>query len=170
MRKTIVQHWTKDWEAAFLTEMRMLVPLMHNQLVDIFHIGSTSIPTIGYAKPIIDILLIVKDINKEELFHEELALLGYMARGENGILGRRYFTKGNENRTHHLHMYQAGHENIAKHLNFKAYLMAHPLEAKEYGELKVKLAKQFLDNTHAYQADKEKFVVDLMRKVEMWTS
>ena len=170
MRKTIVQPWTKDWEAAYLTEKSMLVSLMHDQLVDVYHIGSTSIPTIGYAKPIIDILLVVKDINKVELFYEELALQRYMARGEHGILGRRYFTKGNENRTHHLHIYQAGHENIAKHLNFKAYLTAHPLEAKEYGELKVKLANQFPDNTHAYQAEKEKFVHDLMRKVEMWTS
>ncbi|MCK0473183.1 GrpB family protein [Alkalihalobacillus sp. APA_J-10(15)] len=27
------------------------------ELVDIFHIGSTSIPAIGFAKPIIDMLL-----------------------------------------------------------------------------------------------------------------
>ncbi|MGD6778137.1 hypothetical protein [Sutcliffiella horikoshii] len=35
-------------------------------------------------------------------------------------------------------------------LDFKKYFMEHPEDAKEYGELKVKLVKQFIENHHMY--------------------
>ncbi|MBT2701308.1 GrpB family protein [Bacillus sp. ISL-40] len=34
--------------------------------------------------------------------------IGYDPRGEQGIEGRRYFSKGGSNRTHHVHVYQNG--------------------------------------------------------------
>ncbi len=60
--------------------------------------------------------------------------------------GRRYFAKGKENRTHHLHIFQVGNKNIATHLAFKEYLRQHPEEAKRYGEIKVELAQTFPEN------------------------
>ncbi|WP_420489379.1 GrpB family protein [Neobacillus niacini] len=36
----------------------MIKDVFKNELIDIFHIGSTSIPTIVYAKPINDIIAI----------------------------------------------------------------------------------------------------------------
>ncbi|WP_407637746.1 GrpB family protein [Bacillus ndiopicus] len=32
---------------------------------------------------------------------------------------RRYFVKGKEKRTHHVHIFQTGNQNINKHLKFK---------------------------------------------------
>ena len=137
---------------------------------DIFHIGSTSIQTIGYAKPIIDILIVVKDIAKVDYFNEKMKDLGYDPRGENGISCRRYFTKGKEKRTHHVHVYQEGNGNIEKHLSFKAYLIQHPDEAKKYGELKNKLAKKYPDDTYKYQKEKEAFVNGIVEKALKWSS
>ncbi|WP_460321581.1 GrpB family protein [Paenibacillus sp. YSY-4.3] len=57
-------------------------------------------------------------------------------------MGRRYFSKGGDHRTHHVHIYEVGNINIEYHLSFKEYLMNHPDEAKTYGELKIHLAKQ----------------------------
>jgi hypothetical protein len=34
--------------------------------------------------------------------------LGYEPKGENGTTGSRYFPKGKDNRTHHLHIFQVG--------------------------------------------------------------
>ncbi|EPD53708.1 hypothetical protein HMPREF1210_00531 [Paenisporosarcina sp. HGH0030] len=170
MRKTNIQTWTEGWQEAYNREEEILLKIFKVEWVDVFHIGSTSIPSIGYAKPIIDILLVVKNIEKVEDFNDNMMLIGYKPRGENGIMYRRYFTKGNSNRTHHLHIYQFGHENIKRHLDFKAYLTTHPLDAQKYGELKVKLAAQFPDNTYEYQEGKEAFIKQLIKKVEKWTS
>lgn len=170
MRKTIILPWTEEWEKSYKKEAKILKATFKDEIVDIFHIGSTSIPTIGYAKPIIDILIVVKDIEKVDLYNEKMKELGYEPRGENGISGRRYFPKGQDNRTHHVHIYQIGHENIEKHLSFKEYMIKHPDDAKKYGELKTKLAKQFPDNTHQYQKGKEAFVNKMVEKSLEWAS
>ncbi|MCM3725085.1 GrpB family protein [Neobacillus cucumis] len=168
MRKTEIVPWTNDWVNSYKKEEKILKDIFLNELIEIHHIGSTSIPTIGYAKPIIDILIVVKDIEKVDLFNDEMRTLGYEPRGENGIAGRRYFQKGKEKRTHHVHIYQAGNEKIKIHLDFKVYLINFPEDAKSYGELKIKLARQFPDEHHKYQYGKQQFVNELVNKVKEW--
>ncbi|WP_433957952.1 GrpB family protein [Cytobacillus horneckiae] len=50
MRKTKILAWTEDWGKSYSQEEKILKEVFRDELVDIFHIGSTSIPTIGYAK------------------------------------------------------------------------------------------------------------------------
>ncbi|QFT87663.1 dephospho-CoA kinase/protein folding accessory domain-containing protein [Bacillus sp. THAF10] len=168
MRKTNIQPWTKEWEEAYDQEQELLKEILKDELIDIFHIGSTSVPAIGYAKPIIDILIVVKDIEKVDWYNEALQKMGYEPKGENGIAGRRYFPKGKQNRTHHVHIFEVGNETIQTHLDFKRYLMTHPEDAKEYGELKLKLAKQFLDNHYKNQEGKQEFVNELVERARSW--
>ncbi|WP_299093314.1 GrpB family protein [uncultured Metabacillus sp.] len=161
--------WSKEWAELYASEERILKELFRDELVDIFHIGSTSVKSIGYAKPIIDILVVVRNIEHVDLYNEKMRSLGYEPRGENGISGRRYFPKGKEKRTHHVHIYEVGNENIEKHLSFKNYLLNNPEEAKKYGELKLVLAKQFPIDTHRYQKEKEAFVNELVEKSLKWS-
>lgn len=168
MRKTKILPWTPEWRALYHQEEKILKEVFKDELVNIFHIGSTSIPPVGYAKPVIDILIAVKDIKTVDLYNDKLRSIGYDPKGEFGIPGRRYFPKGGDNRTHHVHVFQAENEAIQTHLNFKEYLLTHPLEAKEYGDLKRKLAKQFPHNTHLYQEGKQSFVNELAKKANIW--
>ena len=170
MRKTKILPWTEDWGKLYKQEEKVLKKIFKVELIDIFHIGSTSISTIGYAKPIIDILIVVKDIEKVDLYNGEMQVLGYEPKGENGIVGRRYFPKGKENRTHHLHIFQVGNDHIKTHLDFKEYLLQNPAEAKKYGELKIKLAKHFPNEHHKYQDGKQQFVNELADKAKKWAS
>lgn len=55
MRITEICPWTKEWIDRYVVEEVYLKNIFHDQLLTIDHIGSTSIPTIGFAKPIIDI-------------------------------------------------------------------------------------------------------------------
>lgn len=170
MRKTNIVPWTKEWVKAYETEEKLLRGIFQHDLIEIHHIGSTSVPTIGYAKPIIDILMVVTNINKVDMYNESMSAAGYEAKGENGIEGRRYFPKGGDDRTHHLHIFEVGNNQINKHLDFKEYLVNHPLEAKSYGELKVKLAKQFPAEHHKYQEGKQIYVSGLAEKAAVWSS
>ena len=61
-----------------------------------------------------------------------LITLGYHPKGELGVSGRRYFEKGGDQRTHHVHVFQEGSPDIERHLAFRAYLCAHPADAKRY--------------------------------------
>ena len=170
MRKTNIVPWTAEWEVSYRIEAEILKDILKDELIDIYHIGSTSVKSIGFAKPIIDILIVVNKIELIDQYNDKLELLGYEPRGENGITGRRYFPKGKENRTHHVHIFQVGNENIKTHLDFKDFLIKHPTDAKSYGDLKIKLAEQFPDNTKEYQLGKEQFVNELVRKVKNWSS
>lgn len=170
MRKTEILPWTEDWIKQFNEEEKILKDIFKDEILGIYHIGSTSIPSIGFAKPIVDILIVVKDIEKVDLYNENMLSLGYNPRGENGISGRRYFPKGKEKRTHHVHIYQEGNENIRIHLEFKEYLIEFPEDAKSYGDLKIKLARQFPNDIHKYQDYKQDFVNELVKKAMNWSS
>jgi GrpB-like predicted nucleotidyltransferase (UPF0157 family) len=170
MRKTEIVAWTEKWNEMYRQESEKIKQIFIDEIIDIYHIGSTSVPQIGYAKPIIDIMVVVRDIEKVDLYNKQMSEIGYTPRGEQGIAERRYFTKGGDNRTHHVHVFQVGNINIKKHLNFKEYLMNHPEDAKKYGELKIKLAREFPDDTHKYQKAKEEFVNNLVEKAMKWAS
>ena len=170
MRETTILPWTEDWVKQYYKEEKILKNIFKNEILGIYHIGSTSIPSIGFAKPIIDILIVVKDIEKIDLYNEDMLSLGYEPRGENGISGRRYFQKGKEKRTHHVHIYQEGNKNIRIHLDFKEYLFNFPEDAKSYGDLKIKLAAQFPNDIHKYQHYKQDFVNELVKKAMNWSA
>jgi len=170
MRKTEVLPWTEEWTTQYFEEEKKLKSIFNREMIGIYHIGSTSIPSIGFAKPIIDILIVVRDIEKVDLHNDKILSEGYESRGENGIAGRRYFSKGQEKRTHHVHIYQEGNKNIKIQLDFKEYLIKYPKVAKSYGDLKIKLANQFPNDSHKYQDSKENFVNELVNEAIGWSS
>ncbi|MGE5702877.1 MAG: GrpB family protein [Clostridia bacterium] len=170
MRRTEVVAWSEKWRDAYLQESQALRKIFLDELVDIHHIGSTAVQAIGFAKPIIDILIVVKDIQQVDRKNGEMALLGYEAKGEYGIEGRRFFIKGGDQRSHHVHIYQEGHDQIDAHLQFRDYLRHHPDDAQAYGELKVKLAQQYPVDVPLYQQGKDAFCKELTRKAMRWAA
>ncbi|MFD2506886.1 GrpB family protein [Halalkalibacter alkalisediminis] len=96
---------SKNWNTLFQVEKEKLQCILRSEIEEIHHIGSTSINGM-HAKPIIDILVVVKHIEKMDDYNEPLFEIGYEAQGENGLSGRRFFIKGGDERTHHVHMYQ----------------------------------------------------------------
>jgi GrpB-like predicted nucleotidyltransferase (UPF0157 family) len=91
-------------------------------------------------------------------FNDELRAAGYEPKGEFGIPGRRYFKKGGENRTHHIHAFASGDFNLIRHLAFRDYLRAHPEVAAEYAELKRTIAATCNNDIERYCDGKDEFV------------
>lgn len=167
LRKLVVSLYNEQWIQLFMEEAEKLNFIFKNEIIDIYHIGSTSVPGLK-SKPIIDILPVVKDIHHVDNFNLEMQKIGYVAKGENGITQRRYFQKGGDNRTHHVHFYQIGSGEITRHLAFRDYLISHPDEMKLYGDLKERLAQQFPNNMKSYIAGKDYFAKELERKALAW--
>jgi GrpB-like predicted nucleotidyltransferase (UPF0157 family) len=166
---TIVEQVPHDpaWDSAFQCEALKLREILGDEIVTVHHIGSTSIPGIT-AKPIIDILVEARKIDDIDRYNESMALIGYQARGEFGLPGRRFFVKGVPKRTHHVHMFQAGSPEIGRHLDFRDYMIAHPGDAREYGELKQKLAIQYKGDIEGYCDGKDAFVKEMEKKAIAW--
>ncbi|MFW9932548.1 MAG: GrpB family protein [Candidatus Thorarchaeota archaeon] len=159
--------YNSEWPIMFEQEKKVLQAILSDLLVEIHHIGSTAIPGIS-AKPVIDILPVVKEIVKVDEMTKEFERYGYEGRGEFGLPGRRYFTKGKSERTHHIHIYERGNPEVIRHLAFRDYMIAHPLEAKAYSELKEKLAKEFANDRDSYIDGKEEFVKERERRALLW--
>jgi GrpB-like predicted nucleotidyltransferase (UPF0157 family) len=108
--------------------------------VAIEHIGSTSVPDLC-AKPIVDILVGLREL---ELTDEQIAAmteLGYEYLGEYGLTGRLFFRKGDP-RTHNVHVVKHGGEHWERQLVFRDALRSDPEERRRYDAFKRRLAAE----------------------------
>lgn len=128
-----------------------------NVICKAHHIGSTAVPGL-MAKPIIDIILEVKDVNELDCQRSKFAKLKYEVMGEFGIRGRRYYRKGGDLRTHQIHAFKKGDQNIVRHLAFREYLIEHKEVAQDYGRLKLEIAKRCNNDIEEYCDGKDEFI------------
>ena len=159
------------WPDAFAREAARLREVLGDVLLGLEHIGSTAIPGLT-AKPVIDILAIAPDVALLDTRSQDFEKLGYQVRGEFGIPGRRYFRKDDDigRRTHHVHAFSVGANEITRHLNFRDYLRAHPATADEYRALKESLAARCGDDRPCYSDGKTDFIRDVEQKAAIWRS
>ncbi len=156
------------WIGLYESEAALLRSLFGKEVVAVHHIGSTSIPGMT-AKPIIDVLLEVRDIKRVDAYNEQMRQLGYDPRGEFGLPRRRYFPKMVEGkRVVHVHSWERGDPEILRHLVFRDYLIAHPSEAAAYGSLKTELVRQYGGDNEAYIAGKHDFCVKIEGAAMAW--
>lgn len=168
VRMIDVVPYNPSWPHLYREEARKVTAALATEIIMIHHIGSTSIPGIK-AKAVIDCLIEVRDIEQVNHYNQPLIALGYEPRGENGIPGRRYFSKKiGSTHTHHLHIFQVGNSEIERHLNFRDYLRAHPAEAQAYSQLKEGLARKFRQDSVAYTEGKSEFVQEIDRRAAAW--
>ena len=168
MREVRVVPHDPRWTDEFEREAQRLRAVFGENLVEVHHIGSTAVPGLA-AKPIVDLLPVVKDNRLVDALNDEMAALGYTARGEFGLPGRRYFTKDEAGaRTHNVHVYESGSPEVERHLAFRDYMISHPDEARAYGLLKENLAERFSADFEAYMDGKDAFVKESERRALVW--
>ena len=157
------------WPVAADRALTAVRAALGDGLVGAHHIGSTAIPGVP-AKPILDLLIEVRDRESLERTGATLTALGYEGMGEFGIAGRRYFRHHDAAgvRTHHLHAYVAGDPHVARHLAFRDYLRAHPDVAAAYGELKRALEQAWPDLGPGYVQGKAPFIHSHERAALDW--
>lgn len=132
----VVTEYSPLWEKSFEKEAKNIREILQENCLDIYHIGSTAVEGLK-AKPIIDIMPVVEDLQKVDTISDKFEKIGYEYLGEFGIAGRRYLRKGGDERTHQIHIFAADNtREIERHLAVRDYLRTHKKDADEYGRLK----------------------------------
>lgn len=157
-----------NWVRKYEVEAKKLVEVFGDDLMEIHHIGSTAI-TGMHAKPTIDVLIVVKDIEAVETLNRVMREMGYKPKGENGIPGRRYFQKlAGEVHQFHVHTYEDGHPEIHRLLNFRDFLRTHSEEARAYQALKLDLASKYTFEPNKYTDGKHTLIGEIDQRAAAW--
>ncbi|WP_323636322.1 GrpB family protein [Pectobacterium polaris] len=156
-RTITVVDYDPQWATKYETAACAIAQALGEVAVRLHHIGSTAVPGLP-AKPVIDMLLEVISLSDLDRLDHVMVDLGYRPRGENGIAGRRYYTKGGDDRTHHLHAFVVGDEHIQRHLAFRDYLRANPSVCTEYAAIKRAAARACDNDAARYSQLKDDFI------------
>jgi len=159
--------YTPEWQRCFEAEKVRLQAAVGQYVLDIQHVGSTSIPGM-IAKPIIGIA--VSSFEEACVCIQPIQQLGYEYRGELGIPRRHYFVKGDP-RTHHIHINEIGSCDWENQVLFRDTLIQHPRLAEEYAALKTDLAQRYPTERGAYLDGKAPFIERVLRmaRAASWT-
>lgn len=167
MRTIELVEFSEKWNDEYRIQLNAIKAILSHEIIKSYHIGSTAIQGLA-AKPIIDILLVVKSLSKIDNYNNKLLQLGYESKGEYGEVGRRFFQKGGNNRTHHIHMFEAGNSEIQRHVLFVEYMNSHPEKALEYETLKRSLAVKYKSDPVNYSEGKSVFIKSIGREALDW--
>jgi GrpB-like predicted nucleotidyltransferase (UPF0157 family) len=127
----------------------------------IHHVGSTAVPGLD-AKPVIDILAGVRDLETSRVCFAPVAALGYLYAAYRTHEMHWFCKPDPRRRTHHLHLVPLDSARFADELSFRDRLRADPALAREYAALKHRLAERHRHNREAYTEAKAAFVSDVL--------
>jgi GrpB-like predicted nucleotidyltransferase (UPF0157 family)/GNAT superfamily N-acetyltransferase len=163
MTKIEIVPYNPTWPTLFAAESALIKAALGNNCITVHHIGSTAIPGMS-AKPIIDMIPTVKNISKVDAATALMIKLGYDAKGEAGMLFRRFFTKSTDIISCNVHIYEDNAGEIDRLIKFRDWMRTHPEDADNYADLKLKLTAQFANDRLRYTIGKENFVASIDNK------
>lgn len=136
------------WPLQYACEERKIRTALGEKVVVLEHVGSTSIPSMP-AKPIIDILLAVKDSAIEDTYVPALTAQGYRLHLREPAWEEHRLMKGS-NPEVNLHVFTAGSNEITRMLAFRNRCRANPDERELYERTKTELARQVWRHVQHY--------------------
>lgn len=123
----------------------------------IHHVGSTAVPGLD-AKPVIDILVGVEDLEASRACFAPLARLDYLYVPYRAHEMHWFCKPHPSRRTHHLHLVPTGLPRFGAELAFRDRLRARPDLSARYAALKRELADSFEHDREAYTEAKAEFI------------
>ncbi len=158
--RIVLSGYNPDWEACY----QVVAKELHGKILGLetSHIGSTSIKNI-MAKPIIDILGSVDDLQYIDQNIPKFEELGYESKGEFGIPGRRFFILADDMASFvHVHIFQKDDDQVARHKFFRDYIGTNVESAEAYVDLKLGLQKKYEFDKDNYVDGKDSFIKSIL--------
>ena len=158
----LVEH-DREWIFDYELEAKSIKNALGAPVIDIQHIGSTSVAGLK-AKPIIDIDVQVPDSSNEDAYVPALTSVGYRhVLREPWWNGHRMLVRGDGGVN--LHVFQAGSPEPLRHLLFRDWLRTHPDDRDLYAAAKRRLAVETADDPDSYNLDKNAVIDDIYTRI-----
>jgi GrpB-like predicted nucleotidyltransferase (UPF0157 family) len=159
-----IRDYDSAWPELYAAQRDLICTATGDAFVEFEHIGSTAVPGLS-AKPIIDMMVAVRNLGDTGGLLEKLGVLGYRVK-ETGMRNRVFLRKRNPNgQVFHLHIVELATWDDRKERHLRDYLIENPDAAKAYGALKVRLAEEFRDDALGYTKAKTGFVQQAIDRV-----
>jgi len=159
-----IAEYDATWPALFAKHAKIIGEALAGAAWRIEHIGSTSVPGLA-AKPIIDILVVVKDSTDESVYLRQLEATGYVLRvREPDWHEHRMF--GTRDKDLHIHIYSDGCPEITRTLTFRDRLRRNANDRNRYEQTKRQLATQNWTDINAYAQAKTDVIEEVIAASE----
>jgi GrpB-like predicted nucleotidyltransferase (UPF0157 family) len=159
----VVTDYDDAWPARFEALANRVRHALGDRVRRLEHIGSTSVPGLA-AKPIIDMLLIVDDVEDEAAFIPPLEAAGFELRVREP--NHRMFRT--PQRDMHLHVYAPGRTEERDYLDLRDWLRVSSDDRARYATAKRHLAQQPWDDMNDYADAKTDVVLDILTRARAW--
>lgn len=158
---TLVEY-DHQWPELFNFEAKRIHSILGQKAVRIEHVGSTSVPGLC-AKPIIDIVLVVKDSTDEQSYIPALEKEGYTLRVREPEWFEHRLLKGS-NIDINLHVFSDGVSEVDRMVKFRDWLRTHQADRDQYARVKRKLAKRVWRHVQHYADAKTSAIQEIMER------
>ena len=162
-RPVIIVDYDPRWPLLFEEEKKLILEIARHKVLAVEHIGSTAVHGLA-AKPIIDMMAGVHGSSDADECLPLLARVGYDHVTPEPDNQEWFYClgKGPHSVGYHLHLirYRSNHWN--KHLLFRDYLRKHPDIAKQYEEVKKRMAEKLGSERETYTESKTSFIESVL--------
>lgn len=162
-RRIEIVDYDHHWPVRFREHAERIQRALGPRARRVDHIGSTSVPGLA-AKPVVDVLVQVRDPEDEFAYVPPLLRAGYEMRVREE--GHRMLRT--PERDVHLHVCEAGSDWAYRHLVFRDWLRLDATDRRAYEQLKRDLAQREWADTNDYALAKTGFVAEATSRAEAW--
>lgn len=153
-----------DWKNQYIKEKELINEILSEYIVDIQHIGSTSIPQLK-AKPIIDICVGILSFESIDQIISIMARNDYRFLPNHGSEDRYLFIKSDNGIVkYHIHIEKYLGNSWNNHIDFKKCLQKDVFVRTNYENIKLQLKKQYKNDRKMYLIGKSKFIEETLKE------
>ncbi|MGI5126826.1 GrpB family protein [Pseudonocardia sp. CA-107938] len=151
------------WPAAFDRVRARIAAALGAVALEIEHVGSTSVPGL-WAKPVIDVDLVVPDSSDEQAYVPALEAAGFELRGRDPEWEEHRFFRGSEPAAN-VHVFSPGARESQRQRRFRDWLITHADDRTAYGELKRSVARRGFTDVMHYNNAKAWLIYDIYERI-----
>lgn len=161
---TVVDH-DDSWPARFAHLRARVEAALGTTALAVEHIGSTSVPGLA-AKPIVDMLLTVADVENEGAYVPALEDEGFLLRVREP--GHRMLRTPAKDV--HLHVYEPADQAVVDYLDLRDWLRVSVADRALYAGTKRDLARRAWSDMNDYADAKSDVIRDILERARAWRS
>ncbi|MCW2616309.1 MAG: uncharacterized protein JWN08_3303 [Frankiales bacterium] len=155
--------YDEGWPVRFEHLRGLVETALGDKALAVEHIGSTSVPGLA-AKPIIDMLLMVADVEDEDAYVPSLVDAGLVLR----VREPRHRMLRTPHKHVHLHVYEPADQAVADYLDLRDWLRESAADRALYAATKRDLAQRTWVDMNDYADAKTDVVLDILGRAREW--